>query len=221
MIETLGTATLMAAVDDLQLIDIKFREGDHLCEPLYPTLFDYDRAPQGVRFEPGVRILTPVRQLQFQFQLFQPDEGAVVEFLVDNDGHPMVESVADPSGGPIHGLTAAVENLAARSALPVTVDVRLPHRLPLSVETAAYFVVAEALTNAVKHSKATGAEVRARLHTDVLTLSVSDDGIGGAEPSAGTGLVGLADRIATADGRFRVSSPQGGPTLLHVELPCR
>ncbi|THC53559.1 sensor domain-containing protein [Streptomyces cellulosae] len=119
------------------------------------------------------------------------------------------------------GLTAAVENLAARSVLPVTVDVRLPHRLPLSVETAAYFVVAEALTNAVKHSKATGAEVRARLHTDVLTLSVSDDGIGGADPSAGTGLVGLADRIATADGRFRVSSPQGGPTLLHVELPCR
>ncbi|EMF26645.1 sensor histidine kinase [Streptomyces pseudogriseolus] len=119
------------------------------------------------------------------------------------------------------GLAAAVENLAARSALPVTVDIRLPHRLPLPVETAAYFVVAEALTNAVKHSGASGARVHARLHTDVLTLSVGDDGTGGAEPSAGGGLVGLADRVAAADGRLRVSSPQGGPTLLHVELPCR
>ncbi|MGI5196284.1 sensor histidine kinase [Streptomyces sp. CA-288835] len=119
-----------------------------------------------------------------------------------------------------HGLAAAVENLAGRSVLPVTVDIRLPRRLPLSVETAAYFVIAEALTNAVKHSQATRVEVHARLHTDVLDLSVSDDGIGGATPEAGTGLVGLADRVAVADGRLRISSPQGGPTLMHVELPC-
>ncbi|WP_328770108.1 sensor histidine kinase [Streptomyces sp. NBC_00286] len=120
-----------------------------------------------------------------------------------------------------HGLAAAVENLAGRSVLPVTVDIRLPRRLPLSVETAAYFVIAEALTNAVKHSQATRVEVHARLHTDLLDLSVSDDGIGGATPEAGTGLVGLADRVAVADGRLRISSPQGGPTLMHVELPCR
>jgi signal transduction histidine kinase len=120
-----------------------------------------------------------------------------------------------------HGLAAAVENLAARSALPVTVDIRLPPRVAVSVETAAYFVIAEALTNAAKHSGATRAEVRARLHTDVLTLSVSDNGTGGASPAAGTGLTGLADRVAAADGRFRISSPPGGPTLLHVELPCR
>lgn len=119
-----------------------------------------------------------------------------------------------------HGLAAAVENLAGRSVLPVTVDIRLPRRLPLSVETAAYFVVAEALTNAVKHSQANRVEVHARLHTDVLALSVSDDGIGGAAPEAGTGLIGLADRVAVADGRLRISSPQGGPTLMHVELPC-
>jgi signal transduction histidine kinase len=120
-----------------------------------------------------------------------------------------------------HGLAAAVENLASRSVLPVTVDIRLPHRLPVSVETTAYFVTAEALTNATKHSEATRVEVHARLHTDVLTLSVSDNGIGGATSEAGTGLTGLADRVAAADGRFRISSPQGGPTLLHVELPCR
>ncbi|MFF3715982.1 sensor histidine kinase [Streptomyces prasinus] len=108
-----------------------------------------------------------------------------------------------------HGLAAAVENLSARSALSVTVDIRLPRRLPLSVETAAYFVIAEALTNAVKHSGSTRTEVHARLHTDPLALSVSDDGIGGTTSEAGTGLIGLADRVAGADGRFRVSSPPG------------
>lgn len=120
-----------------------------------------------------------------------------------------------------HGLAAAVENLATRSALPVTADIRLPRRVPVSVETTAYFVIAEALANTTKHSHATQARVHARLHTDVLTLSISDNGIGGADPGAGTGLIGLADRVAAADGRLRVSSPQGGPTLLHVELPCR
>jgi signal transduction histidine kinase len=120
-----------------------------------------------------------------------------------------------------HGLAAAAENLAARSVLPVTVDIRLPHRMPVPVETTAYFVIAEALTNATKHSAATGVEVTARLHTDVLTLSVSDDGTGGATPEGGTGLTGLADRVAAADGRLRISSPPGGPTLVHVELPCR
>ncbi|MFF2021696.1 sensor histidine kinase [Streptomyces sp. NPDC058171] len=120
-----------------------------------------------------------------------------------------------------HGLAAAAENLAARSVLPVTVDVRLPHRMPVAVETTAYFVIAEALTNATKHSTATGVEVLARVHTDLLTLSVRDDGTGGANPEGGTGLTGLADRVAAADGRLRISSPPGGPTLVHVELPCR
>ncbi|MFC8074116.1 sensor domain-containing protein [Streptomyces sp. NPDC057307] len=120
-----------------------------------------------------------------------------------------------------HGLPEAVGNLTARSALPVTVDIRLPHRPPAAVETAAYFVVAESLANATKHSAATRAEVHARLHADVLTLSITDNGVGGADPAAGTGLVGLADRIAAADGRLRISSPAGGPTLLHVEIPCR
>ena len=120
-----------------------------------------------------------------------------------------------------HGLTAAVENLAARSVLPVTADIRLARRMPAAVETTAYFVIAEALTNTTKHGRATHAQVQARLHADVFTLSISDNGIGGADPGAGTGLIGLADRVAAADGRLRISSPQGGPTLLHVELPCR
>ncbi|MDI3408139.1 sensor histidine kinase [Streptomyces cavernicola] len=120
-----------------------------------------------------------------------------------------------------HGLTAAVANLAARAALPVTVDIRLPGRPPAPLESAAYFVISEALANAAKHSGASHVQVRARLHTNLLTLSVRDDGRGGAEPGPDGGLTGLADRVAAADGRLRLSSPPGGPTLLHVELPCR
>ncbi|MEO3753694.1 sensor domain-containing protein [Streptomyces sp. B6B3] len=120
-----------------------------------------------------------------------------------------------------HGLAAAVDNLTARSAVPVTVDVELPHRLPVAVESTGYFVVAEALANVTKHSRATAAEVYARVRADVLTLTIRDNGVGGADAAAGTGLVGLADRVAAADGRLRISSPVGGATLLHVELPCR
>ncbi|MDI3385191.1 sensor domain-containing protein [Streptomyces sp. B-S-A8] len=120
-----------------------------------------------------------------------------------------------------HGLAAAVGNLAARSALPVTVDIRLPGRLPTPLETTAYFVISEALANAAKHGGGTHAHVQARQHTNLLTLTVRDDGTGGADPGAGSGLTGLADRVAAADGRLRLSSPVGGPTLLHVELPCR
>ncbi|TDC72182.1 sensor histidine kinase [Streptomyces hainanensis] len=121
-----------------------------------------------------------------------------------------------------HGLAAAVDNLTARSATPrVALDIELPHRLATAVESTAYFVVAEALANVTKHSRADHAAVHARLHADILVLTVTDDGAGGADPAGGSGLVGLADRVAAADGRLRISSPAGGPTLLHVEIPCR
>ncbi|WP_434599709.1 sensor histidine kinase [Streptomyces sp. A5-4] len=119
------------------------------------------------------------------------------------------------------GLAAAITNLNTRSATAVAVDVEIPHRLPNALESTAYFIAAEALANVTKHSRATQAEVHARLRADVLTLSVADNGIGGAGPAGGTGLVGLADRVAAADGRLHISSPTGGPTLLHVEFPCR
>ncbi|GAA2403193.1 sensor histidine kinase [Streptomyces glaucosporus] len=120
-----------------------------------------------------------------------------------------------------HGLAAAVGNLTTRSVLPVTVDIRLPRRPDAAVESTAYFVVAEALANATKHSRATRVEIHARLRADLLVLTVRDDGVGGADPAGGSGLSGLADRVAAADGRMRLSSPMGGPTLVHVELPCR
>jgi signal transduction histidine kinase len=118
------------------------------------------------------------------------------------------------------GLAAALRGLADDAAVPVTVSADLPARLPVHVEHAAYFVVAEALTNVAKHSLATSASVTAHLADDVLVVEVGDDGQGGADPARGSGLTGMADRIAVADGRMLLSSPPGGPTLLRVELPC-
>jgi signal transduction histidine kinase len=118
------------------------------------------------------------------------------------------------------GLRAAVEDVAGRSALPVDVEIDLPRRLPAAVEITAYFIVCESLANASRHAKATSATVGGRLVDDVLVVEVSDDGGGGADPGRGTGLSGLADRVAVLDGRLLLSSPAGGPTVIRAELPC-
>ncbi len=118
------------------------------------------------------------------------------------------------------GLPAALGELADSSPVPVTVDAPLPGRLPGRVENTAYFVAAEALTNIAKHSGATTAAVSARRDDNVLTIEITDNGHGGADPARGTGLTGLADRVAVAGGRMLLSSPPGGPTLLRAELPC-
>jgi signal transduction histidine kinase len=118
------------------------------------------------------------------------------------------------------GLPAALTELADSSPIQVTVDASLEGRLPGQVENTAYFAVAEALTNIAKHSGATSASVTARRHGGVLTIEVSDNGRGGADPGRGTGLTGLADRVAVAGGRMLLSSPAGGPTVLRVEVPC-
>jgi signal transduction histidine kinase len=118
------------------------------------------------------------------------------------------------------GLAAALRELADDAAVPVTVSTDLPERLPEHVSHAAYFVVAEALTNVAKHAQAASASVTARLRDGVLVVEVGDDGQGGADPARGSGLTGMADRVAVADGRMLLSSPPGGPSLLRVELPC-
>ncbi|MGA4839075.1 sensor histidine kinase [Streptomyces sp. G45] len=119
-----------------------------------------------------------------------------------------------------HGLAAAVTEVALRHPVPVTVDIDLPRRLPDAVETTAYFTVTEALANAAKHSGASRVTVVGRLDGERLTLAVTDDGRGGADPARGTGLTGLADRLAVLRGRLTLSSPDGGPTELRVEVPC-
>ncbi|OLL71185.1 putative two-component system sensor kinase [Pseudonocardia sp. Ae168_Ps1] len=118
------------------------------------------------------------------------------------------------------GLAAAVEDHAARCPVPTEVDLRPAGLLPPRVATTAYFVLVEALTNTARHSGARSATVTGRRHADQLVLEVRDDGRGGADPGGGSGLTGLAERVALAGGRVRLSSPPGGPTLLPVELPC-
>ncbi|QEV22521.1 sensor histidine kinase [Streptomyces alboniger] len=120
-----------------------------------------------------------------------------------------------------HGLVAAIEDYAARFPIPVTVDLRLPEKLPRKIETTMYYLINEAMTNIAKHSGAARAEVRGRYHADLLIFDITDDGHGGVDTEAGSGVTGLADRVKALDGRMRVSSPVGGPTLLHVEVPCR
>jgi signal transduction histidine kinase len=119
-----------------------------------------------------------------------------------------------------NGLVAAIEENASRFPIATSVDVRLTTRLPQSVELTAYYIVTEAMANIAKHSGATSARITGRHHADLLTLQITDNGVGGADPSAGTGMTGLADRVGVLEGRLRVSSPPGGPTLIHVEIPC-
>ena len=117
------------------------------------------------------------------------------------------------------GLGAAVQSLADRSPVPVSVDVQLDDRLPPQVETAAYFVASEALANAAKHAQASAVTVRAQRRDDSFRLEVADDGVGGADIH-GAGLRGLVDRIAAVGGTFTLTQPPGGGTCIEVTIPC-
>ena len=118
------------------------------------------------------------------------------------------------------GLDAALEALAGRASLPVEVEEIPPERLPAAVEAAAYFVVAESLTNVVKYAHAEHAAVRVGRDNGYAVVEVRDDGVGGADPGSGTGLRGLSDRIAALDGRLEIDSPPGGGTLVRAKIPC-
>jgi len=117
------------------------------------------------------------------------------------------------------GLRPALRTLARRSAIPIRLDVRLEDRLPEQVEIAAYYVVAEALTNATKHARATTLDIEADTDDGILRLVVRDDGRGGADLAGGSGLVGLKDRVEALGGRLVLNSPAGGGTVLQVGLP--
>ncbi|MFF7759541.1 sensor histidine kinase [Streptomyces griseorubiginosus] len=118
------------------------------------------------------------------------------------------------------GLAGALTGLAAESPVPCTLDVEMPRRCAASTEATAYFVVAEALTNIAKHSGASRATVTVRAPGPRLLLRVTDDGRGGADEHAGSGLTGIRRRVAAHDGSLRLTSPAGGPTVVEVELPC-
>jgi signal transduction histidine kinase len=118
------------------------------------------------------------------------------------------------------GLGPAIEALALESPLDVELSVDLPRKLYAPLESAAYFAVTELLTNAAKHADPQHVEIVVALTDDLLRITVTDDGRGGADVDRGTGLRGIARRCATFDGKLDVRSPVGGPTAITLELPC-
>jgi len=125
--------------------------------------------------------------------------------------HPAILSKA--------GLRPALRALGRRSTIPVEMQLRVDGRLPEPVEVGAYYVVSEMLTNAAKHARASVVEVDAEASGGTLRVRVRDDGIGGADPVRGSGLVGLKDRIEALGGTFSVHSPVGRGTTVSCELP--
>jgi signal transduction histidine kinase len=160
-------------------------------------------------------------------QKLEDDPEAVRELLAEarRGAGEALEELRDLARG-IHppiladrGLEAAVSALTARSPVPVRLTVSLSERPAGPVESAAYFVVSEALANVIKHADATHVEIVIAGSDRVLVTEVADDGRGGAD-AAGRGLTGLRQRVRALDGTLRIESPEGGPTTLRAELPC-
>jgi PAS domain S-box-containing protein len=173
-----------------------------------------------------VALMVGLRLAQAELKTRPAEAGALLESLTEELTEALTELREIAQG--IHpavlterGLGAALDVLGARTPLPVSLDVRLPERLPEPVETAAYYAASEALANVVKHSHATRASVRVERFDGLVRVEVSDDGVGGADPERGSGLRGLRDRVDTLDGILRVESPPGQGTHVRVELPVR
>ena len=119
------------------------------------------------------------------------------------------------------GLGPALKAVARRSTVPVELDISVDGRLPESVEVAAYYVAAEALTNVARYAEARVVTVSARTDGPYLRLAIRDNGIGGADPAKGSGLIGLIDRVEALGGHFEWSSPTGDGTSLRVSIPLQ
>jgi len=173
------------------------------------------------------RLVSLMIELKLARKRFDADPDLARKLLdsaVDNAA-AAVDDLRDLAAG-IHpavlsqrGLDAAIESLATRASFPVELESRLHDRLPLPVETAAYFVVAEALTNVAKYANASYAAVSARVEDGTAVIEIRDDGAGGANASSGSGLRGLADRVGALDGTLRVDSPAGEGTVIRAVIP--
>ena len=159
--------------------------------------------------------MVPAELSELRAQLSRVSDGlaGVMEELqeISRGIHPAVLSRG--------GLTAALKTLARRSAVPVVLEIRAETRLPEPVEVAAYYIVSETLTNTAKHADASEVHILVEARDGVLRLSIRDDGIGGADPSRGSGLIGLTDRVDALGGTIEVTSPAGKGTTLRVTLP--
>ncbi len=174
------------------------------------------------------RLLALGMNLGMALEKFESDPTAA-RGLVDDAHRELQRAVAElrnlargvhPAVLTDRGLDAALSALAARSPVPVRLDVDLTERPPASVEATAYFIVAEALTNAARYANASAVEIHVRRAADTLHVEISDNGVGGAELRPGGGLMGLVDRASSVEGWLRLTSPAGGPTVLTAELPC-
>ena len=174
------------------------------------------------------RLLALGMDLSMALEKFETDPDAARELVGDahKEAQRAVAELRNLARG-VHpavltdrGLDAALSALAARSPVPVRLDVELRDRPPASVEATAYFIVAEALTNAARYAHASAVDVRVREINRKLRVEVADNGVGGAVERPGGGLAGLADRASSVEGSLAVTSPAGGPTIVLAELPC-
>ncbi len=156
------------------------------------------------------------------------DDPAGAEQLLSGAGEELTQALAElrelargihPAVLTDRGLPAALEALAARAPLPVELSTALEEELPGPVEAAAYYVVSEALANVAKYADASHVQVRAERLNGRVLVEVADDGVGGADPSLGSGLRGLADRVEALDGRFEVASEAGSGTRITADIP--
>jgi signal transduction histidine kinase len=156
----------------------------------------------------------PADEIRGELSLLADGLGTAMDELreISHGIHPAILSEA--------GLGPALEALARRSAVPVELDLNLGLRLSEHVEEAGYYIASEAITNVAKHAQASVIDMRADGSDGTLTLSISDDGIGGADPSRGSGIIGLKDRVEALGGTISVLSPAGHGTALHVQLPA-
>ena len=153
-------------------------------------------------------------EIQGELSLLADGLGTAMDELreISHGIHPAILSEA--------GLGPALEALARRSAVPVELDLNLGPRLAERVEAAAYYIASEALANVAKHARASVIDMRVDGRGGALALAVRDDGIGGADPSRGSGIIGLKDRVEALGGTISVLSPPGRGTTLHVRLPA-
>jgi signal transduction histidine kinase len=174
------------------------------------------------------RLVALALNLKLAHGSFDKDPGGARE-LIDDAIQELTEATAElrelargihPAILTERGLDAAVSTLAGRATVPVEVRAVPEERLAAPIESTAYFVVAEALTNVARYSQASYAEIEVNRSNGTLVVEVRDDGVGGADPKRGSGLRGLADRVAAVDGHLVVTSEPGAGTTVHAEIPC-
>jgi signal transduction histidine kinase len=213
-------AELRARLDELQTSRSRLLE---------VSMFERRRLERDLHDGAQQRLVALSLQLGLAQRRLQDGDGSAADILLDAARDELARALEElrelargihPAVLTDRGLEAALEALAERTPLPVSLDEMPADRLPAPVEAAAYFVVAEALTNIARYAGASQAEVRIARGSGYAVVEVRDDGVGGADPADGTGLRGLADRLAALDGRLEVHSPPGEGTTVRAEVPC-